>query len=109
MACEPVRLRQDVIRHRGTRTYAIICGRRSVPDESRHFRHGLDRDDAFDREVRLVGERPSNVVCAQLIARDECVRYEILSPLVKKLVLEWREDDGRRSALEYRVIHETLT
>ena len=49
--------------------------------------HGLDADDALDREVGLVRETAREVVRAQLVRGHERVRDQELRPLVEELEL----------------------
>ena len=69
-------------------TYAVVRSPCLVPVELRNLRHGLDADDALDREVRLVRETTRKVVRAELVARDERVLDEVLRPLVEEIGLE---------------------
>ena len=69
------------------RTHAIVRALRTVADEARHLGHGLDTNDALDREVGLVCEGTCEVVRADLIRRDERVRDKVLRPLVEQVVL----------------------
>ena len=71
-----------------TRTYTILRTRRLVPDGVRDLRHGLDTDDALDREVRLVLQVASEVVRAQLGRRHERLIDEELRPLVESVDLK---------------------
>ena len=69
------------------RTHAIVRALRTVADEARHLGHGLDTNDALDREVRLVRETTGKVVRAQLELGDERILDEELRPLVKEAIL----------------------
>ena len=68
-------------------TYAVVRSPCLVPVELRDLRHGLDADDALDREVRLVRETTGEVIRAQLELGDEGILDEELCPLVKEVIL----------------------
>ena len=69
------------------RTHAIVRALRTVADEARHLGHGLDTNDALDREVGLVCETAREVVRAQLQLGNERVLDQELRPLVEQVVL----------------------
>ena len=76
------------LRTRSLRTYAVLRPSRLVPDGVCDLRHGLDTDDALDREVRLVLQVASEVVRAQLGRRHERLVDEELRPLVEGVDLK---------------------
>ena len=56
--------------------------------EVRDLRHGLERDDALEREVGPVRDEAVEVVCVTLVVpRYERVVYEVLPPLGEERVL----------------------
>lgn len=68
-------------------TYAVVRAACRVSDERGNLSHRLDTDDAFDCQVRLVGEAACEVICADLVRGDERVRDEELRPLVQQVEL----------------------
>ena len=64
-------------------TYTILRTRRLVPDGVRDLRHGLDTDDALDREVCLVLQVAGKVIRAELRGGYERFVDEELCPLVE--------------------------
>lgn len=62
--------------------YAVIRATRGVADQRSDLCHGLDTDDALDREVRLVRQAAREVIRADLVRGDERVRDQELRPLV---------------------------
>jgi hypothetical protein len=53
------------------RDCAVVRALRRVAKQALDHRHGLDARDAFDSEIRLVGERAGKVVGRNLVLRDE--------------------------------------
>ena len=68
-------------------TYAVVRSPCLVPVELRDLRHGLDADDALDREVRLVRETTREVIRAELVRRYQGIRDQELRPLVEQTEL----------------------
>ena len=68
--------------------YAVVRSPCLVPVELRDLRHGLNADDALDREVRLVRQTTRKVVRAELVRRYQGVRDQELRPLVEGIDLK---------------------
>lgn len=80
----------DVVCGDGGEVRAVVC---FVPGQVRYRAHGLDADDAFEREIGLVGERAGEVVRALLRGGDERVADEVVGPLAQVRVV-FRQEGG---------------
>ena len=63
-------------------THAVILAFRVVPEQTRDLCHGTDSDDALDGQVGLIREAPGEVICADLVRRNQRLLDQELRPLV---------------------------
>ena len=68
----------DVVVRDGRKVLPVGGVARRVGDDG----HGLDADDALERQVRLVGQRAGKVVRADLVGRDQGLVNEVARPLL---------------------------
>jgi hypothetical protein len=94
------------------RDRAVVRALRRVAEQALDHRHGLDARDAFDGEIRLVGEGAGEVVGRDLVLRDERVLNQELRPLIEELGLfitgsgtgRQEEDHSSYVGLDERVV-----
>lgn len=63
-------------------THTVIRRLPRVTQQTRNLRHRLDPNNSLDSEVRLIRQRPREVVGAELVIGDEGVFDEELIPLI---------------------------
>ena len=68
--------------------YTIILTSRTISHDGSHLRHRLNSNYAFDSEVGLISKASGKVIRAELVAWNEGVCDQILSPLVEQVVLD---------------------